>query len=111
LRDLPNYTHSLPTKVIEYLAMGVPVVASDLPGTREHIAALEAVELTPPGDIDAMARAIRTSVSPGVKEVALEQAAAIRRRFSWPAEEVRQFYRGLAGEETESPADVHDDQG
>lgn len=111
LRALPNYMHSLPTKVIEYLAMGVPVVASDLPGTREHIAALEAVELTPPGDVDAMARAIRTSVSPAVKEVALEQAAAIRRRFSWPAEEVRQFYMGLAGEETESPAEMHDDQG
>ena len=111
LRALPNYMHSLPTKVIEYLAMGIPVVASDLPGTRESIAALDAVTLTPPGDVDAMARAISSSIGPAVKKAALEQAPVIRRRFSWPADEVRQFYRGLAGEEPEPPGDVHDRQG
>ena len=50
LHDLPNYAGSLPTKVIEYLAMGVPVVASDLPGIREALAGRAAVEVVPPGD-------------------------------------------------------------
>lgn len=31
LRDLPNYRHSMPTKVLEYMAHGVPVVTTPLP--------------------------------------------------------------------------------
>ncbi len=31
LRDRPNYRHSTPTKVVEYLARGVPVVSTPLP--------------------------------------------------------------------------------
>jgi glycosyltransferase involved in cell wall biosynthesis len=31
LQDLPNYRHSMPTKVLEYMAHGVPVVTSPLP--------------------------------------------------------------------------------
>ncbi|HEY4606490.1 MAG TPA: glycosyltransferase, partial [Acidimicrobiia bacterium] len=52
LRDEANYRHSLPTKTLEYLAMGIPVVASDLPGTRAVLEGLDAVWLVPPGDID-----------------------------------------------------------
>lgn len=31
LRDLPNYRHSMPTKIFEYLAQGVPVITTPLP--------------------------------------------------------------------------------
>lgn len=31
LQDRPNYHHSMPTKILEYLAHGVPVVSSPLP--------------------------------------------------------------------------------
>ena len=31
LQDHPNYRHSMPTKVLEYLAHGVPVVSTPLP--------------------------------------------------------------------------------
>jgi glycosyltransferase involved in cell wall biosynthesis len=31
LNDLPNFRHSLPTKVIEYAALGVPVITTPLP--------------------------------------------------------------------------------
>ena len=30
LRDLPSYRHSLPTKALEYLAHGVPVITTPL---------------------------------------------------------------------------------
>jgi glycosyltransferase involved in cell wall biosynthesis len=96
LRAMPNYMNSLPTKTIEYLAMGVPVVATDLPGTRESLDGLDAVTLTPPGDTDAMARAISTSLDARVKTDAVRQAPAIRQRFRWPETEVSDFYRELA---------------
>ncbi|MDD9205931.1 glycosyltransferase family 4 protein [Georgenia sp. 10Sc9-8] len=31
LQDLPNYRHSMPTKILEYMAHGVPVVTTPLP--------------------------------------------------------------------------------
>ena len=31
LRDLPNYRVSLPTKIVEYCALGVPVITTPLP--------------------------------------------------------------------------------
>lgn len=38
LHDLPNYRHSRPTKVIEYLAHGVPVVTTPLPHASRVVA-------------------------------------------------------------------------
>jgi glycosyltransferase involved in cell wall biosynthesis len=96
LRAMPNYMDSLPTKVIEYLSMGVPVVATDLPGTREELAGVGAVTLTPPGDVEPMTEAIARSVGPGVKTVAVAQVEEIRQRFRWPESEVTGFYRSLA---------------
>lgn len=95
LRDLPNYRNSLPTKILEYLAVGLPVVASDLPGTRELVAGLDAVFLVPPDDPDALASAISQARSPEVREAARSQAHSVRERFRWPADEVRDFYRSL----------------
>lgn len=37
LHDLPNYRHSLPTKVVEYLAAGVPAVVTPLPLAQELV--------------------------------------------------------------------------
>ena len=58
LADLPNYRHSMPTKVAEYLARGVPVVASDLPATRAVLDVSGAGILVAPGDVDAACSAI-----------------------------------------------------
>jgi glycosyltransferase involved in cell wall biosynthesis len=95
LRDLPNYRHSQPTKVLEYLAVGLPVVASDLPGTRELVAGLDAVVLVPPDDPDALAAGISQARSPDLAALARDQANAVRERFQWPSQEVRDFYRSL----------------
>lgn len=95
LRDLPNYRHSQPTKVLEYLAMGLPVVASDLPGTRSLVDGLDAVILVRPGDADALAAAIKQARSPEMADRARAQANSIRTRFRWPSAEVLSFYRSL----------------
>jgi glycosyltransferase involved in cell wall biosynthesis len=95
LRDLPNYRSSQPTKILEYLAVGLPVVASDLPGTRELVAGLDAVVLVPPDDSDALAAGIDRARSPAVSSIAQAQAPMVRDRFRWPSDEVRDFYSSL----------------
>lgn len=95
LRDHPNYRDALPTKVLEYLALGVPVVASDLPGTRTALDGLDAVWLVPPGDVDALAAAIAEAADGDAVASALHQAASVRDRFQWPADDVLGFYRKL----------------
>ena len=37
LQDLPNYRHSRPTKIVEYMAHGVPVVTTPLPVAVELV--------------------------------------------------------------------------
>jgi len=94
LHDTPNYRDSLPTKTLEYLAMGTPVVASDLPGTRTVIGSLPGVLLVPPGDVDALAGAL-ASVDEEFIDQAGKGADVIRERFRWPAGDVREFYASL----------------
>ncbi len=93
LRDLPNYTHSLPTKLLEYLAVGLPVIAADLPGVRRVAAGRPGVTLVPAGDIDAWVEAIGLVLGDGT---AREEAAAhrgdVQRDFAWPDDEVAGFY-------------------
>jgi glycosyltransferase involved in cell wall biosynthesis len=48
-----------PLKLFEYMAAGVPVVASDLPALREVLRDGENAILVPPGDPEALARGIR----------------------------------------------------
>ena len=61
LRREPNYVDSLPTKVLEYLAMGLAVVATDLPGTRAVVDGLDGVVLTQPGSVDELGSAIEST--------------------------------------------------
>ena len=60
LADLPNYRRSMPTKVAEYMARGIPVVASDLPATRSVVEAAGAGLLVPPDDVEATVVALGT---------------------------------------------------
>jgi len=94
LHDLPNYRDSLPTKTLEYLAMGTPVIASDLPGTREVIDGLPGVRLVPAGSVEALAEAL-ASVDETLIAAAVDGATDVRVRFRWPADDVRAFYRSL----------------
>ena len=92
LHDLPNYAGSMPTKVIEYLSLGVPVVATDLSGTREALAGRAAVELVPPGDPPAAAAAVGRLLAEEAREGAHLQAPVLRRSLVWPDEAVRRVY-------------------
>jgi glycosyltransferase involved in cell wall biosynthesis len=95
LHDLPNYRHSIPTKVLEYLAIGVPVAASDLPATRAVTEGLQAVFLHRPGDVDSLVTAVRQALSPEIAAVAEGQVDAVRARFRWPAQQLVALYDDL----------------
>ena len=96
LLDTPNYRHSLPTKVLEYLAVGVPTIASDLPGTRGVVGDRPGLVLVPPGDTAAWTEAIANgSKDSDLRQAAQDGADSVRADFSWPTEAVRTFYSEL----------------
>lgn len=86
LADEPNYRASLPTKTLEYAALGVPVLASDLPGTRAVLDGLAGVRLLTPG-VPAVWTAALAEVlaDPTVRARAQAGSAEVRARFAWPA--------------------------
>ena len=106
LRDLSNYRYSLPTKVIEYLGVGIAVVATDLPGTREVIGGRPGVRLVSPGDIAALAAALHAAVTdPEHRHLATANVEQTRTEFRWPHDSVVAFYnRVLSGTHPDRPA-------
>ncbi len=58
LHDEPNFRHSLPTKVVEYMARGVPVVTTPLPAAAELARGHECGLVVPFGDPRAAADAV-----------------------------------------------------
>jgi glycosyltransferase involved in cell wall biosynthesis len=58
LQDEPNFRHSLPTKVVEYMARGVPVVTTPLPPAKELVTRYECGFVVPFGNPRAAADAV-----------------------------------------------------
>lgn len=58
LHDEPNYQVSLPTKVVEYMAHGVPVVTTPLPLARDLVTEAGSGIVVPFGDPEAAAQAV-----------------------------------------------------
>lgn len=97
LMDIPNYRHSLPTKVLEYLALGLPVLASDLPGTRAVTDDRVGVVHVTPGDTSAWRRAgAEVAAEPSRRSAAQAAAPSIRASYSWAEQEVLSVYRSAA---------------
>jgi glycosyltransferase involved in cell wall biosynthesis len=58
LQDEANFRHSMPTKVVEYMARGVPVVTTPLPAAAELVTRYECGFVVPFGDPRAAADAV-----------------------------------------------------
>jgi glycosyltransferase involved in cell wall biosynthesis len=89
----PYLDYSLSTKLLEYAAMGVPIVASDLATIRHHFSEA-AIRFVPGGNPDALARAIEALVDDpgGTAALGIEaqrQAAA----YDWETQKAR--YLGI----------------
>ena len=84
LQDLPNYRHSMPTKILEYMASGTAVVATPLPLSRAVLGSDGAV-LASFTDANAVAEAVIALCdnSPERERVAANAYAHVRDRYNW----------------------------
>ncbi len=86
LADEPNYRVSLPTKVVEYLAQGLPVVATPLPAVAELLAGGGGT-LVPFDDVDAAERAVRRLLTDDpAHATAVARARAVAADLTWERE-------------------------
>ena len=85
--------------LLEALASGRPVIASDLPGVRAVVRATGGGLLTPPGDAGALAAAIGALAADPARRAELGQAGrrAVAAQFAWPAiaRRLEATYRGV----------------
>jgi glycosyltransferase involved in cell wall biosynthesis len=88
LHDLPNYRHSLPTKVVEYMAHGVPVITTPLPIAQAMVDEAGAGIVVPFQDATAAADAVRAlRKDPELRErLARAGVTAARAGLDWKNE-------------------------
>ena len=76
--------YTSPLKLFEYLSMGRPIVASDLPSIREVLTDGQTALLVPPGDPKALATAMLRLASDTALRTALgAAAAALAPEYAW----------------------------
>ena len=88
LQDEGNFRHSLPTKVVEYMARGVPVVTTPLPAAAELATRYECGFVVPFGDPRAAADAVLTLAGDASLRAKMGSRGheAARSYFGWPAD-------------------------
>ncbi|MFH1569243.1 MAG: glycosyltransferase family 4 protein [Gemmatimonadota bacterium] len=88
LHPEPNYLHSLPTKLFEYMGMGVPVVASDFPLWRAIVEGAGCGLVVDPLDPNAAARAVTELLADTGRrrQCGLAGRAAVLQTYSWESQ-------------------------
>ncbi|GGK65252.1 hypothetical protein Sme01_24600 [Sphaerisporangium melleum] len=96
LHDVPNYRQSLPTKVIEYMARGVPVVTTPLPLAASIVGRADCGVIVPYGDVDAVAQAVLRLRDDPERRVVMgaHGYAEARGHYHWP-DQAREFVARL----------------
>jgi glycosyltransferase involved in cell wall biosynthesis/ubiquinone/menaquinone biosynthesis C-methylase UbiE len=84
-----NHRLALPNKVFEYVAAGVPVVASDLPELRRLIVQEGVGWLASGRDAASLASALRQAIAAGRAPETRERLSAARDRLRWDVEKQR----------------------
>src|SRR6185369_4169633 len=79
--------YMLPTKLLEYVAMGVPVIASDLLSVRDYFSDRQ-IRYVNPGDVEDLAGALRQLLSaPDVRRRLAIAAGSFYQQYNWSSEE------------------------
>ncbi|RFS86382.1 glycosyltransferase [Actinomadura spongiicola] len=109
LHDEPNYRHSMPTKIVEYMARGVPVITTPNPPAVDIVEPAGCGLIVPFGAPNAAAKAVlRLRDNPELR-IALGERGhrAARTRFHWPVHAER-FVAQLESWAGRSPALVRE---
>jgi glycosyltransferase involved in cell wall biosynthesis len=87
LHDEPNYRHSMPTKVVEYMAHGVPVITTPVPPAADIVGPAGCGFIVPFQDPAATLQAVRRlRDDPALRaEMGKRGYDTARERFHWPA--------------------------
>jgi len=82
------FVETMPTKLYEYMALGLPIVASDFPAWREVVAGSRCGLLVDPRDCGAIARAIAYLLRNAheASEMGARGRAAVREHYNWETE-------------------------
>lgn len=86
LHDLPNYRHSMPTKVLEYMSRGVPVISTPLPEAVEALAGHGViVSFDPTTSVGEAAAALRAlAADEGQRNQMRDEAfLRVREQYNW----------------------------
>ena len=85
LHDEPNYAHSRPTKIMEYMAHGVPVITTPNPASVALVERHGCGVVVPYGDVDAVVEAVRRLRAGAAERRAMGAAgrAAAVSAYSW----------------------------
>jgi len=88
LHPTRTFVDSMPTKLFDYMALGLPVVASDFPAWREIVQSCRCGILVDPLDPNAIGRAIATLLRNPAEAEAMGGRGrdAIVSRYQWSAE-------------------------
>ena len=84
-----NNELSLPNKLFEYVAAGIPLVASELPVIGAILREEGIGEAVPPADVEAIAQAMRRLSEPEHNAEARERVRAYAERTTWAQERLR----------------------
>ena len=57
--DMESAAITSPLKLLEYMAAGLPVIVSDLPGVRDILGSDDIAAVVPPGNVDALVKELR----------------------------------------------------
>jgi len=101
LRPIPRYVESLPVKLFEYMAAGLPVIASDFPHWREIVEGNACGLTVDPLDPKAIAKAIEHLIRNPKEAQRMGQNGrrAVEQRYNWEQESRRliTLYNSLFG--------------
>jgi glycosyltransferase involved in cell wall biosynthesis len=99
LQPEPNFMNAMPIKLFEYMAAGIPVIASDFPLWRRIISEAECGLLVDPQDPQAIARAMEYLLNHEAEAEAMGRRGrkAAFKLYNWDSEEriLLRFYSEL----------------
>lgn len=98
----PNYESRIPLRIFEYMAAGMPFVASDLPTTAEFTAGRGVADLAPAGDPAALADALAGLLADPARQQEMSRRGPelVSSEYNWGLESRRliELYRELLGD-------------